>query len=67
MGRNIVLGAPVLDGQAAVFLLLKDSSPLGKIGLVKSFVSVHERTSLSWLSELHKSYKSRYLLGEIIS
>ncbi len=67
MVENIVLGAPVFDGQAAVFLLLKDSSPLGKIGLVKSSVSVHERTSLSWLSELYKSCKSRDLLGEIIS
>ena len=67
MVGNIVLGAPVFVGQNTGFLFMEDRSSLGKIGLVKSLVSVHERTSLSWLNELHKLHKSRDLMGEIIS
>ncbi len=40
---NIVLGAPFFAGQNTGFLLMEDRSPLGKIGLVKSLVSIHER------------------------
>ena len=43
MVGNIVLGAPVFVGQNTGFLFMEDRSSLGKIGLVKSLVSVHER------------------------
>lgn len=42
MVGNIVLDAPVFAGQNTGFLLMEDRNSLGKIGLVKSLVSVHE-------------------------
>ena len=43
MEGNIVLGAPFLDGKAAGFQFVESGDPLGKISLVKSLFSVHEK------------------------
>ena len=43
--RNIVLGAPVLDGETALPLFMEQGSPFGKICLVHGLINIHENTS----------------------
>ena len=43
--RNIVLGAPVLDGETALALFVEQGSPFGKVCLVHGLINIHENTS----------------------